>query len=595
MVDSNSDRRNILLIDTNFNYFPSITTFIDLNKSDFIYFNSNEHTFNDIKLMIRQKNQLQYNSVCILQNYSNSQFYQITTKEKKCLLSSVETDDSSLSSWNEFIDFINSLKTEFSFTNLDLLAFTLYSDLNWKYVIDNLETQLQLPIRSSINSSQVEYSFFETHKGINLRDSYLVNIQTPVIQELNSVSNTKKLLLIDNRIKDIETIINSMNENTYCIVFNYFYDTYDTLLSKIRFLNGSNRYILDNFFYEEPELPVRTIINSMNENTYCIVFNYFYDTYDTLLSKIRFLNGSNRYILDNFFYEEPELPVRKDSEGNHCTTCDEFSIDDLVLSHATLQSEYLAHQNDPTTSLWEFYNDSTSISIQKPIFFQRAKKVEINSTIYYRQRPFVKITDLDAIYQLAQTSGQVTNITFECVGIIQHTVQPYLGYKLVNTVNETAIIEDVKVTDQNLLSWTSFSSFVQSLKTIYQITTLDLMACALYANPDWKYIIDNLEIKENITIRASNDNTGSPNYNANWILETNNTNLTDVYFTNNINNWQYVLATYIDNRFYALRFNDSMYATRGYDERLKIAAGTNNFTIEKHGIMKLQLDIIAQL
>jgi len=527
MVDSNSDRRNILLIDTNFNYFPSITTFIDLNKSDFIYFNSNEHTFNDIKLMIRQKNQLQYNSVCILQNYSNSQFYQITTKEKKCLLSSVETDDSSLSSWNEFIDFINSLKTEFSFTNLDLLAFTLYSDLNWKYVIDNLETQLQLPIRSSINSSQVEYSFFETHKGINLRDSYLVNLQTPVIQELNSVSNTKKLLLIDNRIRDIETIINSMNENTYCIVF-----------------------------------------------------NYFYDTYDTLLSKIRFLNGSNRYILDNFFYEEPELPVRKDSEGNHCTTCDEFSIDDLVLSHATLQSEYLAHQNDPTTSLWDFHNDSTSITIQKPIFFQRAKKVEINSTIYYRQRPFVKITDLDAIYQLAQTSGQVTNITFECVGIIQHTVQPYLGYKLVNTVNETAIIEDVKVTDQNLLSWASFSSFVQSLKTIYQITTLDLMACALYANPDWKYIIDNLEKKENITIRASNDNTGSPNYNGNWILETNNTNLTDVYFTNYINNWQYVLATYIDNRFYALRFNDSMYATRGYDERLKIAAGTNNFTIE---------------
>jgi hypothetical protein len=60
----------------------------------------------------------------------------------------------------------------------------------------------------------------------------------------------------------------------------------------------------------------------------------------------------------------------------------------------------------------------------------------------------------------------------------------------------------------------------------------------------------------------------------------NNTNLTDVYFTDNINNWQYVLATYIDNRFYGLRFNDSMYATRGYDARLKIAAGTSNFTIE---------------
>ena len=170
--------------------------------------------------------------------------------------------------------------------------------------------------------------FFDNQKVINLRNSYLVNQQTSLISEIPPTSTTKKLLLIDNRIKDIETIINSMNENTYCIVF-----------------------------------------------------NYFYDTYDTLLSKIRFLNGSNRYILDNFFYEEPELPVRKDSEGNHCTTCDDFSIDDLVLSHTTLQSEYLAHLNDPTTSLWEFHNDSTSISIQKPIFFQRAKKVETTEVV----------------------------------------------------------------------------------------------------------------------------------------------------------------------------------------------------------------------
>ena len=171
-------------------------------------------------------------------------------------------------------------------------------------------------------------------------------------------------------------------------------------------------------------------------------------------------------------------------------------------------------------------------------------------------------------------------MTFECIGIIQHTVQPYLGYKLVNSIEDIAVIENIQTTDSNLVSWTSFSSFIQTLKTLYQITTLDLMACALYANPDWKYIIDNLSIKDNITIRASNDNTGSSNYGGNWILETNDINLTNVYFTDKIYEWQYVLATYIDNRFYGLRFNDSMYATRGYDARLKIAAGTSNFTIE---------------
>ena len=108
MVDSNLDnRRNILLVDNSVIYFPTIMNSIDLNKSDVVIFDSNEHTFNDVLSMIREKNQAGYKSIGILQNNLNSTFYQFTTKEKKCLLSSVETDDSTLSSWNEYINFIN--------------------------------------------------------------------------------------------------------------------------------------------------------------------------------------------------------------------------------------------------------------------------------------------------------------------------------------------------------------------------------------------------------------------------------------------------------------------------------------------------------
>jgi uncharacterized protein YjbI with pentapeptide repeats len=534
MTTNTNTKKNILLIDSNSNYFPSILYYIDLNKSDFIVFNSNENTYDDVIQLIRNNNNNKYESIGIFQNNSDELYYQFSKKEKQCLLE----NDSSLTSWNEYINFLNSLKTEFSFINLDLIVCALYSEPNekrsfslatlgkkskiflpnepkWKFVIDELQTQLQIQISTSDNINQNGYWFFETNKGINLIDVYFINQQ--ILEITPQISTTKKLLLIDNRIKDIELIINSMNDNTYCLVF-----------------------------------------------------NYFYDTYETLLSKIRFLSGSNRYILDNFFYEEPQLPVRRDSEGNHCTTCEEFSIDDLVLSPTTLESEYLNNN-----SVWNI-NDNNN----KLVFFQREKKIELNSSIIYRKRPFVNITDLDAIYQIAQSSNQVTNITFECIGIIQHTVQPYLGYKLVNSIEDIAVIENIQITDADLLSWSSFSSFIQSLKTLYQITTLDLMACALYANPDWKYIIDNLSIKNNITIRASNDNTGSSNYGGNWILETNDINLTNVYFTNKIYEWQYVLATYIDNRFYGLRFNDSMAATRSYDARLKIAAGTSNFTIE---------------
>ena len=55
MVDSNSDIRNILLIDNSSNYFSNIIGFIDLNKSDVLLFDSNEHSYDDVIQMIKQK------------------------------------------------------------------------------------------------------------------------------------------------------------------------------------------------------------------------------------------------------------------------------------------------------------------------------------------------------------------------------------------------------------------------------------------------------------------------------------------------------------------------------------------------------------
>jgi hypothetical protein len=71
-----------------------------------------------------------------------------------------------------------------------------------------------------------------------------------------------KLLLIDSRVPNIETIIGSLNDSTACAVFNYYHDTPETLLSKIRFLNRRNRVILENFCYEVPPVPVITDLSN---------------------------------------------------------------------------------------------------------------------------------------------------------------------------------------------------------------------------------------------------------------------------------------------------------------------------------------------
>ena len=475
----------------------------------------------------------------------------------KPVISAVATHDPDFQTWNSISLFITMLRTTYRIVNFDMMACALYSNPDWKYVIDKLTALTGVTVRASNDDTGATSLggdwFLESHTGANLKEIYFTEAIENYVGLLytashqDSITWAKKLILIDNRIKDIDVIINSMNDDTYCLVFNYFYDT-----------------------------PA------------------------TILSKLRFLRGDNRYILDNFYYEPPALPTRMDASGNHCTPCDDFDMDDFQLVPEVLESEYLSYTLDNSgNGVWPFYSLSSDITIQKPVFFQRAKIGETKEMIpygstepsvvplNYKNRASVLVTDLDVIYELAQNAGEIASadVIFDCVGIIQHTADPAFGYKFVGGSDGSvapAMIEDVASRDSSLSSWLSFASFVQCLKTEYHTATLDLMACALYANPDWKYIIDTLAVRENIAIRASLDNTGSgaSDDEANWVLETDNVSLTTVYFTDKIYEWKYVLATYIDTRFNALRWNNSMYASRAYDARLKIAAGTNNFTIE---------------
>ena len=330
---------------------------------------------------------------------------------------------------------------------------------------------------------------------------------------------------------------------------------------------------------------IEGLINSTNDDTYCLVFNYFYDTYATILSKLRFLSGTNTYILDRFYYEEPTPPTQMDASGNHCTPCDGFDALAFELIPETLYAEHLEFMLPTTasaTTAWPFYAEGSTVK-KSPVFFQRPR-TKTDAPDVYVPRPFIYINNLDAIYDLAVNANEVSTslvpLEFDTVGIIQHATLNDHGYKLVDAAETTARVANVAADDPQLESWSSLATFIQTLKTVHGLTTLDLMACALYVDTNWKYVIDVFASQQNITIRASNDNTGAAELGGNWILETADVNLTSVYFTSTIYNWKYVLATYIDNRFYALRFNNSLYAYRTYDAKLKIGKDTSSFTIE---------------
>jgi len=126
------------------------------------------------------------------------------------------------------------------------------------------------------------------------------------------------------------------------------------------------------------------------------------------------------------------------------------------------------------------------------------------------------------------------------VGIMQHNFGNTPTWNCVNQDSDKQILEDVINLDPGLASWGPYIRFMNALKK-KGVKHLDMMECSLYSNPNWQYIIDNLEIITGLDIRASVDNTGSLT-GSNWILETDDINLKSVYFTDNIDNYKTILG-----------------------------------------------------
>jgi alpha-tubulin suppressor-like RCC1 family protein len=60
-------------------------------------------------------------------------------------------------------------------------------------------------------------------------------------------------------------------------------------------------------------------------------------------------------------------------------------------------------------------------------------------------------------------------------------------------------------------------------------------------NDNWKYVLNKLESETGIDFRASIDNTGNLAVGGNWILESDNVNIKDIYFTEAIESWYHIL------------------------------------------------------
>lgn len=250
-----SPPRYLLLVDSRVSKYQHIINARQSGVYHIVFHVSEETTYSaklikNIEEKIAELGVGAFTAIGLVQHNDGRPIYEMfgpTADYVKPKIQSIQTADPELHSWGRISLFITMLRLKYGIQYFDMMACALYSNPDWKYVIDTLSLKTGVSIRASTDDTGAAALggdwFLESHTGVNLKDIYftgaienydgiLVTEQPP---EIASFTN---LILIDNTIPDIPTIINSLNDNTYCLVFNRDYDTYETILSKLRFLWG---------------------------------------------------------------------------------------------------------------------------------------------------------------------------------------------------------------------------------------------------------------------------------------------------------------------------------------------------------------------
>jgi alpha-tubulin suppressor-like RCC1 family protein len=115
------------------------------------------------------------------------------------------------------------------------------------------------------------------------------------------------------------------------------------------------------------------------------------------------------------------------------------------------------------------------------------------------------------------------------VGIVQDGTDSMAEYKIVDS-QTAGLVADVEAQDPTLNSWSELKAFFTFLKNSKQTTTVDFISCLLWRNPGFAYAMDQLEKELSINFRASSDLTGTL-AGANWIQESDDVDIRDIYFT----------------------------------------------------------------
>ena len=129
--------------------------------------------------------------------------------------------------------------------------------------------------------------------------------------------------------------------------------------------------------------------------------------------------------------------------------------------------------------------------------------------------------------------NKATQNTYDQIGLVQHS----------NFTTGFNILQKEKVGSNNdVHPYKSFDSILEFFRGLNKagVTTFDFLGCELFDPVKTPAIFSYLEEKSGLDLRASSNLTGSNG--GDWIMESDNINIMDTYFTEQINNYTGVLG-----------------------------------------------------
>ena len=259
---------NILLLVDNTIPDTNVLKAACLPNVSFILYDATSDTYTSILENIKALNIISFSEVGFIFEYDpNTPIFQLLQSQTTLsIVNNVQTIDPTLDTWSDFSGFLNSLKTNYGTNTFDFFDCNLYSNLNWQYIFNTLDSRLGILIQASR-----DVTGNATYGGNWLMESDNVNLQ-PIY--FNTNINTYQYTFAG--VPSAPTIINVTAGNVSAnVAFTAGGNNGNTLTNYYYTINGGTSYISYGGNIPASTFTISTLNNGQQYTVNLMAHNYF--------------------------------------------------------------------------------------------------------------------------------------------------------------------------------------------------------------------------------------------------------------------------------------------------------------------------------